>query len=93
MRVSKLAKSMLKYLPILVVLAATVIGLFIGRDLYPASLDSQPKNPLQPPTVLGTIDPCMAVYLTQPPKCKTLDGKFIFLPGASPSLMETPEGN
>jgi hypothetical protein len=92
MRISKLAKTMLKYLPILAVLAATVIGLFIGKDLYPPSLDSQPKTPTPLPLVLGTIDPCVAIYLTQPPKCKTLEGKFIPLPGTSPYIIVTPEG-
>jgi|SRR5215207_7485859 len=101
MRISKLAKTMLKYLPILAVLAATIMGLFLGKDLYPTSLDSQPKTPAQlpiepnnpqPPTVLGTIDPCVAIYLSQPPKCKTLDGKFIAMPGTTLYFIVTPEG-
>jgi hypothetical protein len=101
MRISKLAKTMSKYLPILAVLAATVIGLFLGKDLYPTSLNSQTKTPTelstepnipQPSIVLGTIDPCGAIYLSQPPKCKTLDGKFILLPGTIPFIMVTPEG-
>jgi hypothetical protein len=102
MRISKLAKSRLKYLPILVVLAAITIGLFLGKDLYPPSLDSQPKtltqlptepNNSQPPIILRTIDPCVAIYLTQPPKCKTLEGKFIPLPGTTPYIIVTPNGN
>jgi hypothetical protein len=101
MQNSKLAKTMLKYLSILAILAATVIGLFIGKDLYPIALDSQPKTPTQlstepnspqPPIVLGTIDPCVAIYLSQPPKCKTLDGTFIPLPGTTPYIIVTPEG-
>ena len=93
MQNSKLTKTMLKYLSILAVLAATVIGLFIGKDLYPTSLDSQSKTPTQlPPIVLGTVDPCVAIYLSHPPKCKTLDGKFIPLPGTTPYIIVTPEG-
>lgn len=101
MRISKLSKTVLKYLLILAVLVATVIGLFIGKELYPTSLNSQPKPPTQlttesnnsqPPIVLGSLDPCRAIYMSQPPKCKTLDGKFIFPPGTSPYIILTPEG-
>lgn len=101
MQISKLAKIMFKYLPILAVLAATVIGLFLGKDLYPTSLDSQPNthtqlpaepNNSQPPLVSGSIDPCGAIYLSLPPKCKTLDGKFILPPGTTPYMIVTPEG-
>src|SRR5512138_2093993 len=100
MQNSKLVKSMLKYLPIAAVLAATVIGLFIGKELYPTFLGSQSKTPTQlsaepnnpqPPIAPATIEPCLAIYLTQPPKCKTLDGKFIPLPGTSPYFLVTPE--
>lgn len=101
MQISKLARTMLKYLPVLAVLAATVIGLFIGKDLYPTSLDSQPKthaqlpaapNNSQPPIILESVDPCGAIYLSLPPKCKTLDGKFILPPGPTPYIIVTPEG-
>jgi hypothetical protein len=103
MQKSKLVRSMLKYLLILAILAATIIGLFIGKELYIISLDSQPKTPTQthvpteqnnpqPPIVLGTADLCVAVYLSQPPKCKTLDGTFIPVPGAAQFILVTPEG-
>jgi hypothetical protein len=101
MRISKLAKNMLKYLPVLVVLFATIIGLFIGKGLYPAS-DSQSRTPTQLPIepnnpqssiVLGTIDPCsFSIYTSLPPKCKTLAGKFIPLSGTSSQILVTPEG-
>ena len=38
MQNSKLTKNMLKYLPVLAVMIATVIGQFVGKDLYPISL-------------------------------------------------------
>jgi len=88
MQNSKLTKTMLKYLSVLAVLATTVIGLFMGKDLYQTSLDSQSKAPT---IILGTVNPCVAIYLTQPPKCKTLDGKFIPLPRSAPFIMVTPE--
>ena len=101
MQVSKLAKSMLKYLLVLAVLFAAVIGLLIGKDLYPNSSDSQSRiltqlpsepNNLQPPMIVGTMDPCsVSIYTSLPPKCKTLDGKFIPVPGAS-SIFVTPQG-
>jgi hypothetical protein len=101
MYISKLAKHLSKYLPVLAVLLATVIGLFVGRDLYPASSDSPSKTPAQflarpdnpqPPILLGAPDPCGAlIYTSLPPKCKTLDGEFMFVPGTS-SIVVIPEG-
>jgi hypothetical protein len=38
-----LAINMLKYLPVLAVLGAMVIGVLIGKGLYPTSLDSETK--------------------------------------------------
>jgi len=89
MRISKLAKNTLKYLPILAVLVATVIGLVVGKDLFPTSLDSQATAPL---IVLGADGPCSFsnLYTSLPPKCKTLDGKYIPLPG-SLDVFVTPE--
>ena len=103
MRSSKLAKNLLKYLPVLAVLVATVLGLLIGKDLYPTSLNAQSKTPaqlspesnnLQPPIILGAEGPCRFsnLYTSLPPKCKTLDGKLIPAPGTSPYILVTPEG-
>jgi hypothetical protein len=86
MRSSKLAKNLLKYLPVLAVLVATVLGLFIGKDLYLTSFDSQSKTPAllspepnnpQPPIALGAEGPCRFsnLYTSLPPKCKTLEGR------------------
>ena len=102
MRISQLLKNMLKYLPVLAILLATVIGLFLGKNLYPASLDSQSKTPaqlstepnnLQPLIVPGAMGPCgfSNIYTSLPPKCRTLDGKFIPLPGTS-NLFVIPQG-
>jgi|SRR5215207_3371130 len=100
MQNSKPAKAILKYLPLLAGLTATVVVLFIGIELYPTFLDSQLKTPTplstepnnpQPPIVLGTVDPCVSIYLSQPPKCKTLDGTFIPVPGATQFILVTPE--
>ena len=102
MRSSKLAKNLLKVLPVLAVLVATVLGLFIAKDLYPPSLDSQQKTPAllspepnnrEPPMVPGAQGPCgfSNLYTSLPPKCKTLDGKFIPAPGTSPYILVTPE--
>jgi hypothetical protein len=93
---------MLKVLPVLAVLAATVAGLFIGKDLYPPLLDSQSRTPvqlqdetnsLQPPIIMGAESPCgfSNIYTSLPPKCRTFDGKFIPLPGASSNLFVVPE--
>ncbi|HLO16818.1 MAG TPA: hypothetical protein VK206_18435 [Anaerolineales bacterium] len=101
MRSSKLAKNMLKYLPVLAVLVATVLALLIAKDLYPLSLDAQYKTPAllspepntpEPPIVLGAQGPCgfSNLYTSLPPKCKTLDGKFIPAPGTSPYIFSNP---
>jgi hypothetical protein len=68
-----------------------VMGVALGMDLYPPSLDSQPEIGLIVP---GTMQPCSlsAIYTSLPPKCKTSDGKFIPLPGASPYILLTPAG-
>ncbi len=89
MQFSKLAKNMLKYLPVLAVLAAIALGLFLGKDLYPTGLDSLSETPL---IVLGADGPCDSsnLYTSLPPKCKTLDGKFVPVPGSS--ILVTPEG-
>jgi hypothetical protein len=83
MRSSKLRKNMWKQLPVLAVLVATLLGLLIGKDLYP-----------KPPITLEAQGPCGAsnLYTSLPPKCKTLDGKLIPLPGTSPFVVVTPEG-
>jgi hypothetical protein len=90
MQNSKLAKKMLQYLPVFLVLAATVVGLMIGKYLNPMQLPTE-SNKLQPPVVLGTLDPCsFTIYTSLPPKCKTLEGKFIPLPGSSSTIFVTP---
>jgi len=93
----------LKYLPVFAVLVAVVIGVLFGKELYPTSGDLQHKtltqsltvpNSLQPQFVLGGEAACgfSNIYLSFPPKCKTLDGKFIPLPGPFPYEFLPPEG-
>jgi len=101
MQKSRPAKVILNHLPILVVLAATVVGLLLGEKLYPTSLDSQPGTPpaqiqleqtdLQTLRILGTFESCEGIFLSYPPKCKTLDGEFIPMPGTSPYILTLPE--
>jgi hypothetical protein len=98
-----MVKNMFKYLPILAVLIATLIGVLLGKDLYPTSVDFQSKTPTQlstephssqPLIILGSEDSCgfSNIYTSLPPKCKTLGGEFIPLPGTSPDIVLTPEG-
>jgi hypothetical protein len=94
---------MLTYLPVLAVLVATVLGMFLGEGLYPTSLDSQdepvtqlaiaPDNP-QPLTVLGSPGTCMGglIFTSLPPKCKTFDGSFILANETSPYVILSPGG-
>lgn len=91
MRISELANNMLKYLPVIAVLAATVVGLVVGKALYPPSLDSRTPPPMIIP---GAEAPCGSsnIYTSLPPKCKTLEGEFMPLPGPSLYLLVPPEG-
>ncbi len=100
MQISKLATNLSKYLSVLAVLAATILGLFLGNDLYPMLLDSQAKTPTQLPAepdnpqpliVLGTQVPCVPIYTSLPPKCRTFDGSFIQANGTSPYMFKLPE--
>jgi hypothetical protein len=94
MRISKLAKDLTSYLPVLAVLAATVTGLLIGKELYPGSLPSQPvilayvqaePGDPGPLPIQDAGGPCLSslIFTSLPPKCRTFEGKFIPLPGAS----------
>ena len=102
MRISKLAKNMLKYLSVLAVLVVTAVGLFVGKDLYPISLNSLSKTTVQLPAesnnplllqIPGFGSPCFysTIYASLPPKCKTSDGGFVPLPGTS-NVLVIPEG-
>ena len=103
MQNSQTVKRMLKYVPIVAVLVATLLGVLIGKDLYPTSRDVQSQTPaqlstepnsLQPQILLGEEGPCgfSSIYTSLPPKCKTLEGELIPVPGTSPYIVLTPEG-
>ena len=95
MRVSQPVKNLLKYLSVLAVLAATIIGLFIGKDLYPPSFHSQAEtNSSQLLPITEAVDSCVSplIYTSLPPKCKTADGKFIPIPWASSYIFVIPKG-
>jgi hypothetical protein len=103
MRISQLANHVWKYLSVLAVLVATVVGALMGRDLYPVSLASRSQTPtllpaepdgLQPFLSLGETGTCLSslIFLSLPPKCKTLDGSFIQAGGPSPYVILIPEG-
>lgn len=101
MRIPKSVKSILKYVPILAVLAAIGIGLFIGRDLYQLPVESQSITPTQLPTEPGNLQPLLTsgvesscdvglFYTSLPLKCKTWDGRFIQANGSSPFVLKVP---
>ena len=89
MQISQLVTKILKYLPILAVLAVTIIGLMIGKDVYLTTLNSQSAtNNQQLLPIPEAVSSCVvsSIYMSLPPKCKTSDGKFVPVPG-------TPEYN
>jgi hypothetical protein len=85
MQTSKWTKSIAKYLLFLAVMAVTLIGLVMVKDLR------QPERSILP---WSTKDTCMAstIYTSLPPKCMTMDGKLIPVPGSSPKIFELPDG-
>ena len=96
MRISKLAKSILQYLPVLAALVATAVGLLVGKDLYPSSLPSAATAPSQVWAEPGSLQSlsfapgrCISplIYTSLPPKCRTADGTFIPMPGSSYLLL------
>jgi hypothetical protein len=103
MRTSKLAKSILNYLPVLAVIAVAMIGVLLARKPDQTSLASVTKtitqysaeedNPMRLlfPSETGT---CLSpeIYTSLPPKCRTMDGSFIQLPGPSPDGFLIPPG-
>lgn len=91
MQFSKLARKMLKYLPVLSVLVAIALGLWIGKGLYPTSDGSQSKKPMIVLTANSQCD-SSTLYLSLPPKCKTLDGKFVPAPGIFSEKFLFPDG-
>jgi hypothetical protein len=101
MRNSKLVKHMFMVLPVLAVLGAAVLGLLFGNNLNPLSLgsgstsvqfgtESNTPQLLPMPEAAGSCMPS-AIYTSFPPKCKTLEGEFIPVPGSSPYLFAMPE--
>ncbi len=94
MRISNLVKNVLTYLPVLAVLVVTGLGLWLGRDLYPALFLSETNMLTQPRGLLslGTEVPCNLIYTSLPPKCKTFEGSFVPADGISPLvILETPK--
>ena len=89
MRIAKLTMNNWKYLLVFVVLTTIALGFLVGKDLYPTRLDSQSQVPL---VILEAQEPCDSsnVYTSLPPKCKTLDGEFVPVPGSA--ILVTPEG-
>ena len=84
MEVSKLAKSMLRYLHLLVIMIVVITGVFVAKDLRQTSFDSKSKIPtlsieqINPELSagFGVISSCVFphIYLSLPAKCKTVDG-------------------
>lgn len=103
MQTSKLVKNLLSYLSLLVMVAAIGIGMFIAKDLYQPLVVSDTRTTAQSPTGQNFVpllipwdeaEPCAlsSIYTSLPPKCKTLDGEFIPLPGTSSNGFVLPKG-
>ncbi len=100
MQTSKLPKLIMTYLPILAVIAAIALGALLGRSLYPLPVASgnRATAQLSPPEIvppvmftqeLGACVPSQ-IYMSLPPKCKTIDGRLIEVPGTSNTLVIPP---
>lgn len=89
MRPPKLVKRMWKYVPLLLIFGVALTVFLLRTDLHRGSSDFDSTSPLadspQLLNIVGTLDACplSTIYTSLPPKCRTLDGEFIPLPGAS----------
>lgn len=103
MQTSKTAKSILNGLPLLAVMIAAVISMFVAKDLPQPSLVSGVKETAQlfaeqynPQLMIisGAGGPCISpyIYTSLPPKCRTSNGEFTPLPGTSPNVFVIPGG-
>lgn len=102
MRTSKLARSALKYLPLLIAMVGVVLGILLAKDMHQASLDTRTPLTAQLPSknndpqlwiVPETAGTCFSqlIYTSLPPKCRTADGTFIQAPGTSSNIFVIPQ--
>lgn len=86
MKTPTILKRILKSLPLLIVMAVAVGGLWMAKEMHPGSIDTQyktnthlPVEQLELLTVSGTMSKCFSplVYTSYPAKCRTSDGSFI----------------
>ena len=97
MQAKKLARNLLKCVPVMAVLAAVVVGLLIGQDLSPITLNSHSEistqlNQLAPAIRPGGAGECVSsiLYTSLPLKCRTADGSFIQADGISRLIIKIP---
>lgn len=99
MQTSKFLKMIMTYLPAVAVIAAIALGALLGRSLYrsPVVSGNRARAQLSAPAIvapvlftqeLGTCIPS-EIYTSLPPKCKTLDGRLIEVPGTA-NIFVTP---
>ena len=93
MQTTKLAKSILNYLPILAVMAAVVLGMVMAKDPDQPSLNSQAINTTPLLMLPGADSPCISplIYTSLPAKCKTADGTFIQVDEMSSNVFTVPK--
>lgn len=99
MQTSIIKKLLLKYLPLLIVMAVALTGSRMIKDLDPKVVDSRTEIneiPLQTeqlePQLLNvneTENECFGplIYTSLPPKCRTLDGDFIQIDEVHPYII------
>ncbi len=103
MQTPKLAKSILKYLPLMVVMVIAVTVILTAKDPRRKMIDTPVKTTTQLPVEQNNpqllifpraVDSCFSpeIYTSLPAKCRALSGEFIPLPGASSNAFAIPEG-
>jgi hypothetical protein len=99
MKTPMILKRLLKSLPLVIVMAVAVGGLWMAKDINPGSIDTQYKTNTQLPVeqlellnVSATMSKCFSllVYTSYPAKCRTSDGSFIQMNEFSSNIVVTP---
>jgi len=91
MPVSNITKSLLRYLPLLIVMVVAIAGSWVIKDLRSGSIDSPEGINLQ--LRFEAESTCLSplIYTSLPPKCRTADGSFVQINEFPSNIILIPE--
>lgn len=102
MQASRFAKSVLKTLPLVVLMLVAGTGILLARDLHPrnpdfqTTTDPQLQDPLNNPDLKilsAPTRPCVGpqIYTSLPPKCRASDGTLTQINPSATNTINIPE--